>query len=70
MKRPSLALTMLIIFWVVYFAVAAYALHQALPPLNRELLLILSGAAVFPILTTLMFLFNARSRRHFDDRCC
>ena len=53
MKRPSLALTTLIIFWAVYGVVAAFALYQALPPLNRELLLILGGTAVILVIATL-----------------
>ena len=49
MKRPSLPLTTLVIFWCVYCVAAAYALYQALPRLNRELLLILAGAGIFPV---------------------
>jgi membrane protein DedA with SNARE-associated domain len=66
MKRPSRALTFVIIFWIVYGVVAAYALYHTLPPLNRELLLILGGAAVFPGAATLIFLRYPRSKRFME----
>jgi hypothetical protein len=68
MKQPSLPLTTLIIFWFLYGVVAAYVLYQALPRLNRELLLILGGAAIFPVVATFTFLLYARSRHSTDDR--
>jgi ABC-type arginine/histidine transport system permease subunit len=68
MKRPSLPLATLIIFWFVYGVVAAYALYQALPRLNRELLLILGGAAIFPVVAIFTILLYARSRHSIDDR--
>jgi hypothetical protein len=68
LKRPSLALMMLIIFWIAYCVVAAYALYQALPPLNRELLWILGGAAVFSIVATFAFLSYARFGHSIDNR--
>lgn len=68
MKRPSLPLTALLIFWFVYGVVAAYTLYEALPRLNRELLLILGGAAIFPVVATFTFLLYARSRHSIDDR--
>ena len=68
MKRPSLPLTALIIFWFVYGVAAAYTLYEALPRLNRELLLILGGAAIFPVVATFTFLLYARSRHSIDDR--
>jgi hypothetical protein len=70
MKRPSLPVMFLIIFWIVYSVVAAYALYQALPLLNRELLLILDGVAVFPVFATFAFLFYARHRHSIDNRAC
>jgi hypothetical protein len=70
MKRPSPALTFIIIFWIVYSVVAAYALYRGLLPLNRELLLILCGAAIFPGAATFVFLRYARSRRFMDDFNC
>jgi putative effector of murein hydrolase len=70
MKRPSLPLTTLIIFWMGYGVVAAYALYQALPRLNRELLLILGGAGIVPVVATFTFLLYARSRHSIDDRTC
>ena len=68
MKRPSLPLTTLVIFWCVYGVAAAYALYQALPRLNRELLLILAGAGIFPVVATFTFLLYARSKHSIDDR--
>jgi hypothetical protein len=59
-------LTTLIIFWFVYGVGAAYTLYQALPPLNRELLLILGGAAIFPVVATFTFLLHARARHSID----
>jgi hypothetical protein len=70
MKRPSLPLTALIIFWFVYDVAAAYTLYQALPRLNRELLLILGAAAIFPVVATFTFLLYAHSRHSIDDRNC
>jgi hypothetical protein len=70
MKRPSLPLAALIIFWMGYGVVAAYTLYQALPPLNRELLLILGAAAIFPVVATFTFLLYARSSHSIDDRTC
>lgn len=70
MKRSTLPLTTLIIFWVVYGFVAAYSLYEALPPLNRELLLILGGAAIIPLAATFAFLLYARSRHSNDDPTC
>jgi hypothetical protein len=70
MKRPSLPVMFLIIFWIVYSVVAAYALYQALPLLNRELLLILGEVAVFPVFATFAFLFYARHRHSIDNRAC
>ena len=67
MTRPSLPLTTLIIFWLVYGVAAAHALYQALPRLNRELLLILGGAGIFPAVATFTFLLYARSRHSIDD---
>ena len=66
MKRPSPALTFVIVFWIVYGVVAAYALYQSLPSLNRELLLILGGAAIFPGAATLVFLRYPRSKRFME----
>jgi hypothetical protein len=68
MKRPSLPLTTLIIFWFVYGVAAAYTLYEVLPRLNRELLLILGGAAIFPVVAAFTFLLYARSRHSIDDR--
>jgi hypothetical protein len=55
-----------IVFWFVYGVVAVCVLYQALPRLNRELLLILGGAAIFPVVTTFTFLLYARSRSLSD----
>jgi hypothetical protein len=61
MKRPSLAITALIIFWTAYGLVAAFALYQALQPLNRELFLILGGTGVILVIATLALLRRAPS---------
>jgi hypothetical protein len=61
MKKPSLALTALIIFWAVYGLVAAVVLYETLAPLNRELFMILGGTAVILVITTLALLRHAPS---------
>jgi hypothetical protein len=70
MKPPSLALTFVIAFWIVYGIVAAYALYPALPPVNRGLLLILGGAAIIPVAVTVAFLLYAAPAHSVDDRTC
>jgi len=60
----------IIIFWIVYSVVAAYALHQALLPLHRELLLILGAAAIVPGAATFAFMRHARSKRFIADSNC
>lgn len=68
MKRPSLAVTTLTILWAAYSLVTAFALYQALPPLNRELLLILGGTAVILVIATLALLRCAPSDASTEER--
>lgn len=52
MKRPAPAVFTLIVFWALYAIAAAWTLYQTIPPVSRNLLLILGGyAAVLAILT-------------------
>lgn len=67
MKHPSLQSMIITLFWTVYVVVAGFMLYEALPPLNRQLLLILGAAAVVPVVATLAFLYYARSKRALDD---
>jgi hypothetical protein len=69
-RRPSPALTFIIVCWIVYSIVAAYALYQALLPLNRELLLILGGAAILPGAATFVFMRHARPKRFIAGSNC
>jgi hypothetical protein len=67
MKHPSLQSMIITIFWIVYIVAVGYVLYGSLPPLNRELLLILGAAAVVPVAATLALLHYARSKRALDD---
>ena len=70
MRRPSPALTFIVVFWIVCGIAAANALYQELLPLNRELLFILCGAAILPGAATFVFMRHARSKRFIAGSNC
>lgn len=68
MQRSSPALATLAIFWIVYGIGAPSALYQALPPVNRELLLILGGTGVILVIGIFALSLRGRSRSSAADR--
>jgi hypothetical protein len=52
MQRLSSGTKVLVVFWIAYGIVAASALYQALPPVNRDLLLILGGTGAILVIGT------------------
>jgi len=66
MKRPAPALAMLIVFWVVYGVVAAIALYRALPPLQRELLVLLGGTGALLVAASFVLLWRVPFRAPSD----
>lgn len=66
MKRPTPALTVLIVFWVAYGLVAAIVLYRALPPLQRELLVLLGGTAAVLVAASFVLLWRVRFRAPSD----
>jgi hypothetical protein len=62
MKRPSLAVCTLILFWTLYALAAAWTLYQATPPLSRGLLLILGSYSAMIVVVTGAIVLRTRLR--------
>jgi hypothetical protein len=62
MKRPTPALAMLIVFWVVYGVGAAIVLYRALAPLQRELLVLLGGTGAALVAASFLLLWRVPFR--------
>ena len=68
MQRLSLATKVLVVFWTAYGMVAVYTLHQALPPVSRDLLLILGGMGAILVIATFAIVLRNRLARSADRR--
>jgi hypothetical protein len=68
MKTPSPALTMLILFWLIYGVVAAVALYRALPPVHLELLVLLGSIGAVLVAASFVLLRRQRSGLPANER--